>query len=483
MSIKATKAPKKIGRKTRLPMPCVDPGERRQTFAEVALGYSLDAAIEEANRCIQCRNQPCIAGCPVEIDIPKFLQQIADRDVAGAWDTLAEQNILPAVCGRVCPQEEQCEKLCTLGVKFEPVAVGRLERFVADYAAASGLNGHRPAPTASGRSVAIVGSGPAGIAAAADLARMGHRVTMFEALHKPGGVLMYGIPEFRLPKGIVEREIEGLRRLGVEIKVNHVIGRTFTVDDLFLELGYDAVFIATGAGLPYFPEIPGINLIGVYSANEYLTRSNLMKGYRFPEYDTPIIRGRHVAVIGGGNTAMDAVRTSLRLGAEHSYLIYRRSRVEMPARLEEIEHAEEEGVEILLLAAPIAVLGDERMRVRGIRCIRMALGEPDAYGRRSPVAVEGSEFELEVDTVVFAVGQGANPLIRSTTPDLHINKRGYIVADPATGATEKRGVFAGGDIVTGGATVISAMGAGRRAARAIDRYLSTPSPDGAVSQG
>jgi glutamate synthase (NADPH) small chain len=476
-----TRAPRKIGRKTRLPMPCVDPGERRGTFTEVALGYSLDAAVEEADRCIQCRNRPCIAGCPVEIDIPTFLQQIADRDIEGAWLTLSAQNILPAVCGRVCPQEEQCEKLCTLGVKFEPVAVGRLERFVADYAAAAGLHADGHVRAASGRSVAIVGSGPAGIAAAADLARLGHRVTIFEALHKPGGVLMYGIPEFRLPKTVVEREIDALHRLGVEIKVNHVIGRTFTVDDLFLDLGYDAVFIATGAGLPYFPGIPGINLIGVYSANEYLTRSNLMKAYRFPEYDTPIIRGRRVAVIGGGNTALDAVRTSLRLGAGHGYLIYRRSRAEMPARLEEIDHAEEEGVDILLLAAPVAVLGDEQMHVRGIRCIRMALGDPDSSGRRSPVPIEGSEFDLEVDTVVFAVGQGANPLIRSTTPDLHTNKWGYIVADPETGATEKRGVFAGGDIVTGGATVISAMGAGRRAARAIDRYLSNPSPDGAMS--
>jgi glutamate synthase (NADPH) small chain len=334
---------------------------------------------------------------------------------------------------------------------------------------------------ATGCSVAIVGSGPAGIAAAADLARLGHRVTIFEALHKPGGVLIYGIPEFRLPKSIVEREIAGLKTLGVEIRLNHVIGRTFTVDDLFLELGYDAVFIATGAGLPSFPAIPGVNLIGVYSANEYLTRSNLMKAHRFPEYDTPIIRGRRVAVVGGGNTAMDAVRTSLRLGAEQSYLVYRRSRAEMPARAEEVDHAEEEGVTILLLAVPVAILGDARDRVRAIRCVRMELGAPDRSGRRAPLAIPGSEFELEVDTVVFAVGQGANPLIRSTTPDLHTNKWGNIVADPVTGATEKRGVFAGGDIVTGGATVISAMGAGRRAARAIDRYLSNPFPDGAVS--
>jgi glutamate synthase (NADPH/NADH) small chain len=470
---------KKIGRKTRLPMPCADPHERAHAFTEVALGYEAAMAVEEADRCIVCKNRPCIEGCPVEIDIPTFVEQVAHQDFDGAWHTLTDKNVLPAICGRVCPQEEQCEQKCTLGVKFEPVAIGRLERFVADWAAAKGLKADAPASESTGRSVAIVGSGPAGLTAAADLARMGHRVTLFEALHKPGGVLMYGIPEFRLPKEIVEREIDALRDLGVEIKCNHVIGRTFTIDELFVELGYDAVFIATGAGLPYFPRIAGINLIGVYSANEYLTRSNLMKAYRFPEYDTPIIRGRNVAVIGGGNTAMDAVRTSLRLGADHSYLIYRRSRKEMPARNEEIEHAEEEGVQIELLAAPVAILGHENRRVRAIRCIRMELGAPDSSGRRAPVEIPGSEFELEVDTVVFAVGQGANPLIRQTTPDLPTNKWGNLVADAKTGATAKKGVFAGGDIVTGGATVISAMGAGRRAARAIDRYLSEPLPDGA----
>jgi glutamate synthase (NADPH/NADH) small chain len=470
---------KKVGRKTRLPMPCADPVDRRRQFSEVALGYAAEMAVEEANRCIICKNRPCIEGCPVEIDIPRFVEQIAGRDFEGAWHTLTEKNVLPAICGRVCPQEEQCEARCTLGVKFEPVAVGRLERFAADYAAVHGLKPDAPVLPPSGHSVAIVGSGPAALTAAADLARLGHRVTIFEALHKPGGVLMYGIPEFRLPKDIVQREIEALSELGVEIRCNHIIGRTYTVDELFVELGYEAVFIATGAGLPHFPGIPGINLIGVYSANEYLTRSNLMKAYKFPEYDTPIIHGRNVAVIGGGNTAMDAVRTSVRLGAEHSYLIYRRSRKEMPARVEEIEHAEEEGVQIELLAAPVEVLGDNRRYVRAIRCIRMELGEPDASGRRSPVPIKGSEFELEVDTVVFAVGQGANPLIRQTTPDLKTNKWGNLVADEQTGATMKKGVFAGGDIVTGGATVISAMGAGRRAARAIDRYLSNPLPDGA----
>jgi glutamate synthase (NADPH/NADH) small chain len=462
-------------------MPCADAHERARQFTEVALGYPVGVAVEEANRCIVCKNRPCVAGCPVEIDIPKFVEQVGAQDFDGAFHTLTDKNVLPAICGRVCPQEEQCEQKCTLGVKFEPVAIGRLERFIADYAREHHITNVAPVQPPTGRSVAIVGSGPAGLTAAADLARMGHRVTIFEALHKAGGVLMYGIPEFRLPKAIVQEEIEALKNLGVEIKVNHVIGRTFTIDELFLELGYDAVFIATGAGLPHFPKIPGINLIGVYSANEYLTRSNLMKAYRFPEYDTPIIRGRNVAVIGGGNTAMDAVRTSLRLGSANSYLIYRRSRTEMPARHEEIEHAEEEGVQITLLAAPVAILGDEKKHVKAIRCIRMQLGEPDASGRRSPVEIPGSEFELEVDTVVFAVGQGANPLIRQTTPDLPVNKWGNIVADTKTGATTKRGVFAGGDIVTGGATVISAMGAGRQAARAIDQYLSNPLPDGAFA--
>jgi glutamate synthase (NADPH/NADH) small chain len=469
---------KRITQKTKTPMPCADPAERRHTFSEVASGYTEQMAVAEANRCIMCKNRPCVAGCPVEIDIPKFVEQMSRADFEAAYRTLSEKNILPAICGRVCPQEDQCEKLCTLGVKFEPVAIGRLERYLADWAARSGAraNGHAAVPT--GHRVAVVGSGPAGLTVAADLARMGHQVTIFEALHKLGGVLMYGIPEFRLPKAIVEREIHQLEALGVEIKVNHVIGRTFTIDELFDELDYEAVFIATGAGLPHFPRIPGLNLVGVYSANEYLTRSNLMKAYRFPEADTPIVHGRRVAVIGGGNTAMDAVRTALRLGAEHAYLVYRRTEHEMPARAEEVEHAAEEGVEMLFLAAPTAILGDERSRVRGMTCIRMELGEPDSSGRRSPVPIPGSEFELEVDVVVFAVGQGANPLIRSTTPDLHTNKWGYISADPVTGATEKKGVFAGGDIVTGGATVISAMGAGRRAARAIHAYLENPLPDG-----
>jgi glutamate synthase (NADPH/NADH) small chain len=465
---------KKIGLKTKTPMPCADPRERSHAFTEVALGYTAEMALQEAERCIQCKNRPCVAGCPVEVDIPTFVRQVAEQDLQGAFNTLMATNVLPSICGRVCPQEEQCEKLCTLGVKFEPVGVGRLERFVADFAAKANMvdTAERKPPT--GHKVAIVGSGPAGLTVAADLAKMGHSVTIFEALHKPGGVLIYGIPEFRLPKAIVEREVNALKNLGVEIKPNHVIGRCFTIDELFNELGFGAVFIATGAGLPHFPKIPGINLIGVFSANEYLTRSNLMKAYRFPLSDTPAIHSRNVAVIGGGNTAMDSVRTALRLGAEHAYLVYRRTRTEMPARNEEIEHAEEEGVEIIMLAAPTEIFGDAQSRVRAMRCIRMELGEPDASGRRSPVPQAGSEFDLEVDTVVFAVGQGANPLIRSTTPDLPVNKWGNIVAEATTGATAKRGVFAGGDIVTGGATVISAMGAGRQAARAIDKFLRFP---------
>lgn len=470
---------KKITGKTKIPMPCADPVARSRTFDEVASGYTSAMAVAEADRCILCRNRPCVAGCPVEIDIPLFVQQVARGDFDGAFQTLSEKNVLPAICGRVCPQEDQCEKECTLGVRFESVAIGRLERFVADYAAARGAHadgGSAAAPT--GHRVAVVGSGPAGLTVAADLAKLGHAVTIFEALHKPGGVLMYGIPEFRLPKAIVEHEIAELERLGVEFRLNHVIGRTFTIDELMTELGYEAVFIGTGAGLPHFPKIPGINLIGVYSANEYLTRSNLMKGYLFPQTDTPIVRGRRVAVIGGGNTAMDAVRTALRLGAEHASLMYRRSEAEMPARAEEIKHAREEGVELMMLAAPVAVLGDERFRVRALRCERMRLGDPDPSGRRSPIPVPGSEFDLDVDVVVFAVGQGANPLIRSTTPDLRVSRWGTVAAESVTGATEKKGVFAGGDIVTGGATVISAMGAGRRAARAIHAYLEHPLPDG-----
>lgn len=470
---------RKITGKTRVPMPCVEPDVRRRTFDEVAIGYTDAMAVAEASRCILCRNSPCISGCPVEIDIPTFIRQVSEQAFDEAFATLSSNNALPAICGRVCPQEDQCEKKCTLGVRFEPVAIGRIERFVADRAAATGAAA-APAEQCppTGCKVAIVGSGPAGLTAASDLAALGHSVTVFEALHETGGVLVYGIPEFRLPKSIVAREVRQLEARGVEFKTNHVIGRTFTIDELFTDLGYDAVFVGTGAGLPYFPDIPGIGLVGVYSANEFLTRSNLMKAYRFPEADTPIIRGKRVAVIGGGNTAMDAVRTALRLGAEHAWLVYRRTEAEMPARREEIEHAREEGVEMILLAAPAALVGDADSRLRRMRAIRTQLGDPDASGRRSPVPIAGSEFELDVDVVVFAVGQGPNPLIPSTTPDLHVTRRGLIRADPGSGATEKKGVFAGGDVVTGGATVISAMGAGRRAARAIHAYLANPLPDG-----
>jgi len=444
---------------------------RRQSFEEVVSGYSPEMARQEAERCIECGNSPCIQGCPVEIDIPAFIKRVAEGDFAAAYQTVSAKNLLPAICGRVCPQEDQCESRCTLGVRFEPVAIGRLERFVADYAAAMHLSRAAVLPPPTGGKVAVVGSGPAGLTVAADLATMGHSVTIFEALHKPGGVLVYGIPEFRLPKTVVEREIANLEALGVTIATNHVIGRTFTIDELFTELGFHAVFIGTGAGLPHFPTIPGVNLTGVYSANEYLTRSNLMQAYRFPHHDTPIVRGRHVAVIGGGNTAIDSARTALRLGAEHVSVIYRRSEAEMPARAEEVEHAREEGVELMMLAAPVSLTGDERSRVRSMRCVRMQLAERDSSGRPDPEPISGSEFDIDVDTVVFAIGQGANPLIRSTTPDLTVSGSGYVIADPLTGATGKQGVFAGGDIVTGGATVISAMGAGRAAARAIDTYL------------
>jgi glutamate synthase (NADPH) small chain len=470
---------RRITQKTKIPMPAADPVARRRTFGEVAFGYTEAMAVAEAERCILCKNTPCIAGCPVDIDIPAFIRQVIDRAFDDAYRTITAQNALPAICGRVCPQEDQCEERCTLGIRFEPVAIGRLERFVADRAAALGVAADTgPGAPPTGRRVAVVGSGPAGLAAAADLATLGHAVTVFEALHEPGGVLIYGIPEFRLPKAIVRREIRQLEARGVEFRMNHVIGRTCTVDELLAEMGFDAVFLASGAGLPYFPDIPGTGLVGVYSANEFLTRANLMQAHRFPETDTPIVRGRRVAVIGGGNTAMDAVRTAVRLGAEHAYLVYRRTEREMPARREEVEHAREEGVEMILLAAPVALAGDDQSRLRRMQVIRMQLGDPDASGRRSPVPVPGSGFELDVDVVVFAVGQGPNPLIPSTTPDLHVSRRGLICADPGSGATEKKGVFAGGDVVTGGATVISAMGAGRRAARAIHAYLEHPLPDG-----
>ncbi|MHB1406412.1 MAG: NADPH-dependent glutamate synthase [Desulfitobacteriaceae bacterium] len=452
-------------------MPCQDAHERAHNFNEVALGYTSEMALEEAQRCLQCKKPLCRTGCPVEVLIPDFIKKISEEDFLGAAEVLKVKNSLPAICGRVCPQESQCESKCVLGIKGESVAIGRLERFAADYEMQHGESAIAKVEP-SGKKVAIIGGGPAGLACAGDLAKAGHAVTVFEALHVAGGVLMYGIPQFRLPKEIVQREIGNLEKMGVEILTNQVVGKVTSVDEL-MENGYDAVFIGTGAGLPYFMGIPGENLNGVYSANEFLTRTNLMKGYKFPEYATPVKVGKKVAVLGAGNVAMDGARTSLRLGAEEVSIIYRRSREEMPARKEEAEHAEEEGVEFRLLTNPVAIHGDERGWVKSMTCLRYELGEPDASGRRSPVAIPGSEFEIEVDTVVVAIGQGPNPLVTKSTPGLDLNKRGNIVADPETLATSKPGVFAGGDIVTGAATVILAMGAGKKAAASIDAYLKS----------
>lgn len=461
---------KKAPRPPRQPVKKQSPETRRHNFDEVSLGYDEETAVREASRCIQCPRKPCVAGCPVMVDIPAFIDLISRREFSEAARKIKETNSLPAVCGRVCPQEDQCEKVCTLGIRFDPVAIGRLERFAADYEAAEGPAVATRITSPTGHKVAVVGSGPAGVTVAGCLARLGHKVKIYEALHKPGGVLVYGIPEFRLPKAIVAREMDYVRSLGVDIETNVVIGRTLTVDDLF-KMGHEAVFLGNGAGLPVFMNIPGENLNGVYSANEFLTRTNLMKAYLFPEYDTPIHVGRKVVVIGGGNVAMDSARTALRLGAEKVYIVYRRSRVEMPAREEEIENAQEEGVEFILLSNPVAYLGGENGSVAGIRCITMQLSDPDESGRRRPVPIPDSEFDMETDLVVVAVGSGANPLVSSTTSRLKTNNRGYIIADPETGQTSRRGVFAGGDIVTGSATVISAMGAGRQAAEAIDSYL------------
>jgi len=452
-------------------MPEQPPEERKRNFDEVPYGYPPETAQIEASRCLQCKNPPCVRGCPVEVNIPEFIRRIREGDFLGAAQIIKEDNALPAVCGRVCPQEDQCEKVCLLARKGEPVAIGRLERFAADYEREHGGSPEPERAPPTGRRVAVVGAGPAGLTCAGELARRGHEVTIFEAFHKPGGVLVYGIPEFRLPKAIVQAEVDALKKLGVRIELDSVIGKIETVDEL-LEEGFDAVFIGTGAGLPNFLGIPGENLAGVYSANEYLTRSNLMKAYRFPEYDTPVIRGRSVAVIGGGNVAMDAARTAVRLGAEEVILLYRRSRAEMPARIEEIHHAEEEGIRFELLTNPVEILGDESGRARGLRCLRMRLGEPDESGRRRPLPIEGSEFEVEADTVIVAIGNSPNPLIPATTPDLRLGRRGTIQADPLTGRTSKPRVFAGGDIVTGAATVIEAMGAGKRAARAIHALLT-----------
>ncbi len=455
----------------RQPMPEQAPEKRRRNFEEVPLGYTADTAMLEASRCIQCKNPACIAGCPVGIDIPGFIRPLRDGDFAGAIAKLKEKTALPAVCGRVCPQESQCEERCVLAKTGEAVAVGRLERFAADWDRSQGTSTLPQLPPKTGKSVGVVGAGPAGLTVAGDLILKGHDVTVYEAFHKAGGVLVYGIPEFRLPKSIVQAEVDGLAKLGVKFELNAVIGRTETVDEL-LEL-HDAVFLAVGAGLPSFLNVPGENLLGIYSANEYLTRSNLMKAYLFPQYDTPIVRGKNVVVLGAGNVAMDAARTAMRLGADTVRIVYRRSREEMPARAEEIHHGEEEGLELHLLTAPVRFMGDEKGRVKAIECLRMELGEADDSGRRRPVPVKDSNFIIDTDMVVIAVGANANPLITSTTPGLKTNKWGYIIADPETGKTLKPKVWAGGDIVTGAATVILAMGAGRLAADSIDKFLQT----------
>lgn len=451
------------------PMPLLDPEVRCKNFSEVATGYDEKAAIAEAQRCLQCKKEPCRQGCPVEIDIPSFIKLVSTGDFSGAITKIKENNSLPAVCGRVCPQESQCEKYCSLGKKHEPVGIGRLERFCADWELANGVKVPDIANN-TGFNVAVVGSGPAGLTCAADLAKLGHKVTLFEALHVAGGVLMYGIPEFRLPKAVVQAEVENLKKMGVKIELNSVVGRFASIDQLMDE-GFDAVFIGTGAGLPYFMNIPGENNCGVYSANEFLTRTNLMKAYLFPHWDTPVKIGSKVAVIGGGNVAMDAARTALRLGAEESWIIYRRSEKELPARHEEVVHAREEGVKFAFLTYPINIFADEKGAVKSMECVRCELGEPDASGRRSPVPISCSEFTIDVDTIVVAIGQGPNPLIPRTTKGLEIGKKGNIIADRETGATSKIGVYAGGDVVTGAATVILAMGAGKAGACSIHNYL------------
>ncbi len=460
------------------PMPSQEPSVRAHNFDEVATGYSAETAVDEALRCLGCKNMPCVSGCPVNIHIPEFIAKVKDGDFEGAYQIIHKTSSLPAVCGRVCPQETQCEAKCVRGIKGEPVGIGRLERFVADWHNAHSDVTPEVAPS-NGHRVAVVGSGPSGLTCAGDLAKKGYKVTVFEALHTAGGVLVYGIPEFRLPKSIVRKEVDNLVAMGVDVETNVVIGKTLTVDELF-EQGFEAVFIGSGAGLPNFMGIPGESYKGVYSANEFLTRSNLMKAYREAP-DTPIMKGGKVAVVGGGNVAMDAARTALRLGADKVYIVYRRSMEELPARREEVEHAEEEGIEFLLLNNPVEILGyenpDDRRDPRngfvtGMKCIKMQLGAPDERGRRRPIPIEGSEFVLDVDTVIISIGTSPNPLIKSTTAGLEVNKRGGIIVEEDTGATTKEGVYAGGDAVTGAATVISAMGAGKTAAKAIDEYLS-----------
>ena len=454
---------------TKCPMPSQDPAVRSHNFDEVALGYTAEMAVEEARRCLNCPKKPCHNGCPVGIDIPAFIGKVAEEDFAGAYEVLERSTTLAAVCGRVCPQESQCEGQCVRGAKGEPVAIGRLERFVADWHREHAQEAVvKAAP--NGHKVAVVGSGPSGLTCAGDLARLGYAVTVFEALHTPGGVLVYGIPEFRLPKELVRKEIATLEAMGVEFRTNMVIGKVLTVDELMEEEGYECVYLASGAGLPSFMGIPGETLNGVYSANEYLTRVNLMKAYR-PDSHTPIAKSHAVAVVGGGNVAMDAARCAKRLGAETVYIVYRRSMDELPARKEEVEHAQEEGILFRLLTNPVEVLGDETGHVKGMKCVQMELGEPDASGRRRPVPVPDSEFVLDVDTMIMSIGTSPNPLIRSTTPGLETNKHGCIVTNGEDGLTSRTGVYAGGDAVTGAATVILAMGAGKQAAAAIHKYI------------
>jgi len=444
---------------------------RRRNFNEVPLGLDEEVAVKEAERCLQCKNPSCVQGCPVGIDIPGFISLIKQREFTKSIRHIWKSNSLPAVCGRVCPQESQCEGVCILAKKGDAVAIGNLERYVADRERMTGKGDLPPKAAPSGKKVAVVGSGPSGLTVAGDLIQKGHEVTIFEAFHKPGGVLVYGIPEFRLPKEIVFSEVNFLERLGAKLECNAVIGKSVTLDELFEE-GYDAIYLGVGAGLPRFMNIPGENLIGIYSANEYLTRSNLMRAYRFPEYDTPIVIGKDVVVFGAGNVAMDSARTAMRLGADRVRIVYRRSRDEMPARAAEIHHAEEEGIELHLLTAPTRFFGDGRGRVIGVECLQMKLGDPDASGRRSPIPIQDSKFRLECDLAVIAVGAGANPLLTTVTPGLKLNKWGYIIADPETGKTTKKGVWAGGDIVTGSATVILAMGAGRKASDSMHQYLT-----------
>ena len=454
---------------TKVPMPEQDPNVRNKNFLEVAMGYTEEMAMEEASRCLNCKHKPCVSGCPVNVRIPEFVAKVAEGKFEEAYEIITSTNSLPAISGRVCPQENQCEGKCVRGIKGESVSIGRLERFCADYHMKHS-DAKAVKPQSNSKKVAVVGAGPSGLTCAGDLAKKGYEVTVFEAFHTAGGVLVYGIPEFRLPKAIVKKEVENLQDLGVEVKTNMVIGRVLSVDELF-EMGYKAVFIGSGAGLPSFMGIEGEDLIGVYSANEYLTRTNLMKAY-LEDYDTPIIKSKSVAVVGGGNVAMDAARCAKRLGAENVYIVYRRGMEEIPARKEEVHHAMEEGIIFKTLNNPVKILGDENGRVRAMECIEMELGEPDASGRRRPIAKEGSNFELPVDTVIMSIGTTPNPLIRSTTPGLDTNKRGCLIVNEDTMQTTREGVYAGGDAVTGAATVILAMGAGKQAAQSIDEYLS-----------